>query len=127
MDDEGTVRDCLPAQARDHGVSQLNWKALCFTALKAGMEEKGKASFQSKSKECETGQLGGELQSCSLMGLAAMYDYFFFTEPFSFFSEERCFRTFSSFFPKFSYTVDSSFCLEGFRETLGCTFLTAGG
>lgn len=66
------------------------------------MEEKGKASFQSKNKECETGQLGCELQSCSPMGLVAMCDYFFFSEPFSFFSEERCFRTFSSFFPKFS-------------------------
>lgn len=61
------------------------------------------------------------------MGLPAMNDYFFFSEPFSFFSEERCFRTLSSFFPKFSYTVDSSFCLEGFREILACAFLTAGG
>lgn len=43
MDDEGAVRLCSPAQARDHGVGQLSWKALWFMALKAGMEEKGEA------------------------------------------------------------------------------------
>lgn len=65
VNDEGQWELSQACTGKGHWSRSASWKAAWFRALKDGREEMGKAYFQSKRQECETGQPGCELPSCT--------------------------------------------------------------